>query len=193
VSHRNSKLVLRDNTYSTIQWDAFSAPELGNFIQILQREEELYIAKVGVALLLCIVGRWEERCWGYWGVRRGGGRIEWACHGMALRYALCGCWMGVALDCMGVVGGCGTGFYVSSGWVWHWIRHESKVGVALDHRMGHVLVTSFHCCWDSRFEPSSVCTCVILVKEIKLPVVSLGKYLSLNVARWKKGLPCGGR
>ncbi len=47
VSHRNSKLVLRDNTYSTIQWDAFSAPELGNFIQILQREEELYIAKVG--------------------------------------------------------------------------------------------------------------------------------------------------
>ena len=46
VCHRNSKLVLRDNTYSTIQWDAFSAPELSNFIQILQREEELYVDKV---------------------------------------------------------------------------------------------------------------------------------------------------
>ena len=48
VSHRNSKLVLRDNTYSTIQWDAFSSPELSNFIQILHREEELYEAKVSV-------------------------------------------------------------------------------------------------------------------------------------------------
>lgn len=48
VSHRNSKLVLRDNTYSTIQWAAFTAPELSNFIQILQREEDLYIEKVGV-------------------------------------------------------------------------------------------------------------------------------------------------
>ena len=32
-------LVLRDNTYSTIQWDTFTQPELHNFIQILQREE----------------------------------------------------------------------------------------------------------------------------------------------------------
>ena len=45
-SHRNSKLVLRDNTYSTIQWDAFTLPELTNFIQILQREEEIYAGKV---------------------------------------------------------------------------------------------------------------------------------------------------
>ena len=44
--HRNSKLVLRDNTYSTIQWDAFTQPELHNFIQILQREEEIYADKV---------------------------------------------------------------------------------------------------------------------------------------------------
>lgn len=54
VSHRNSKLVLRDNTYSTIQWDAFSSPELNNFVQMLHREEELYVAKVGV-----VAGRWE--------------------------------------------------------------------------------------------------------------------------------------
>ena len=44
--HRNSKLVLRDNTYSTIQWDAFTQPELHNFIQILQREEEIYADRV---------------------------------------------------------------------------------------------------------------------------------------------------
>jgi hypothetical protein len=48
-SHRNSKLVLRDNTYSTIQWDAFTLPELTNFIQILQREEEIYAGKVRLA------------------------------------------------------------------------------------------------------------------------------------------------
>ena len=47
--HRNSKLVLRDNTYSTIQWDAFTQPELHNFIQILQREEEIYADKVYMA------------------------------------------------------------------------------------------------------------------------------------------------
>ena len=46
VTNRNSKLILRDNTYSTIQWDAFTQPELNNFIQILQREEELYVDKV---------------------------------------------------------------------------------------------------------------------------------------------------
>ena len=45
-SHRNSKLVLRDNTYSTIQWDAFTLPELANFIQILHREEDIYAGKV---------------------------------------------------------------------------------------------------------------------------------------------------
>ena len=44
-SHRNSKLVLRDNIYS-IQWDTFTLPELTNFIQILQREEEIYAGKV---------------------------------------------------------------------------------------------------------------------------------------------------
>ena len=44
--YRNSKLVLRDNTYSTIQWDAFTQPEVHNFIQILQREEEIYADKV---------------------------------------------------------------------------------------------------------------------------------------------------
>ena len=38
--------MLRDNTYSTIQWDAFTQPELHNFIQILQREEEIYADKV---------------------------------------------------------------------------------------------------------------------------------------------------
>ncbi len=42
-AHRNSKLVLRDNTYSTIQWDAFALPEL---IRILHQEEEIYIKKV---------------------------------------------------------------------------------------------------------------------------------------------------
>ena len=46
VSNRNSKLILRDNTYSTIQWDAFTPPELNNFILILRREEELYVNKV---------------------------------------------------------------------------------------------------------------------------------------------------
>jgi hypothetical protein len=46
VTNRNSKLVLRDNTYSTIQWDAFTQPELNNFILILRREEELYIEKL---------------------------------------------------------------------------------------------------------------------------------------------------
>ncbi len=45
-AHRNSKLVLRDNTYSTIQWDAFALPELTNFIRILHQEEEIYIKKV---------------------------------------------------------------------------------------------------------------------------------------------------
>ena len=45
-AHRNSKLVLRDNTYHTIQWDAFTAPELSNFILMLQREEEIYASKV---------------------------------------------------------------------------------------------------------------------------------------------------
>ena len=48
VTNRNSKLVLRDNTYSTIQWDAFTQPELNNFILILRREEELYMEKVRV-------------------------------------------------------------------------------------------------------------------------------------------------
>jgi hypothetical protein len=46
VSNRNSKLILRDNTYSTIQWDAFTQPELNNFILILRREEELYVEKL---------------------------------------------------------------------------------------------------------------------------------------------------
>ena len=50
--HRNSKLVLRDNTYSTIQWDAFTQPELHNFIQILQREEEIYADKVDSDLIV---------------------------------------------------------------------------------------------------------------------------------------------
>lgn len=45
-AHRNSKLVLRDNTYSTIQWSAFTCPELQNFVQILQREEEIYCARL---------------------------------------------------------------------------------------------------------------------------------------------------
>ena len=48
VSNRNSKLILRDNTYSTIQWDAFTHPELNNFILILRREEELYVEKVRI-------------------------------------------------------------------------------------------------------------------------------------------------
>lgn len=43
---RNSKLALRDNLCSTIQWDAFSLPELNNFITILGREESLYADKV---------------------------------------------------------------------------------------------------------------------------------------------------
>ena len=56
VSNRNSKLILRDNTYSTIQWDAFTPPELNNFILILRREEELYMEKVGQGEL-CGSGR----------------------------------------------------------------------------------------------------------------------------------------
>ncbi len=46
VAGRNSKLVLRDNLCSTIQWDAFSYPELQNFIIILRREEEIYASRV---------------------------------------------------------------------------------------------------------------------------------------------------
>ena len=48
VAGRNSKLVLRDNLCSTIQWDAFSYPELHNFITILQREEEIYASRVRI-------------------------------------------------------------------------------------------------------------------------------------------------
>lgn len=54
-AHRNSKLVLRDNTYSTIQWDAFTQPELQNFIQILQREEDIYADKVGVCGVVVVL------------------------------------------------------------------------------------------------------------------------------------------
>ena len=46
VARRNSKLVLRDNLCSTIQWDAFSLPELNNFIAILRREEDIYASRV---------------------------------------------------------------------------------------------------------------------------------------------------
>ena len=67
VSNRNSKLILRDNTYSTIQWDAFTPPELNNFILILRREEELYVNKVGVW-----VCGWVDGCVLY----RGGTRIS---------------------------------------------------------------------------------------------------------------------
>ena len=35
----NSMLVLRDNTYSIIQWDAFTLPELTNFIHIYYKEK----------------------------------------------------------------------------------------------------------------------------------------------------------
>ena len=56
VSNRNSKLILRDNTYSTIQWDAFTPPELNNFILILRREEELYVNKVCVWVGVCCTG-----------------------------------------------------------------------------------------------------------------------------------------
>lgn len=48
VVGRSSKLALRDNLCSTIQWDAFSLPELQNFITILGREENLYADKVSV-------------------------------------------------------------------------------------------------------------------------------------------------
>ena len=53
-SHRNSKLVLRDNTYSTIKWDAFTLPELTNLIQILQREEEIYAGKVRHFIIMSV-------------------------------------------------------------------------------------------------------------------------------------------
>ena len=46
VAGRNSKLVLRDNLCSTIQWDAFTLPELNNFVAILKREEEIYASRV---------------------------------------------------------------------------------------------------------------------------------------------------
>ena len=58
VNNRNSKLILRDNTYSTIQWEAFTHPELNNFILILRREEELYMEKVGSIVsseFLCLI------------------------------------------------------------------------------------------------------------------------------------------
>ena len=71
VTSRNSKLILRDNTYSTIQWDAFTQPELNNFILILRREEDLYIDKVwvrggregreGVRVRERVRERWKER------------------------------------------------------------------------------------------------------------------------------------
>lgn len=48
VVGRNSKLALRDNLCSTIQWDAFSLPELQNFIAILSREEGIYADRVSI-------------------------------------------------------------------------------------------------------------------------------------------------
>lgn len=51
---RNSKLALRDNLCSTIQWDAFSLPELQNFITILAREETLYAERVSVCICICV-------------------------------------------------------------------------------------------------------------------------------------------
>ncbi|XP_064398859.1 ras association domain-containing protein 5-like isoform X2 [Halichondria panicea] len=64
-AHRNSKLVLRDNTYSTIQWDAFALPELTNFIRILHQEEEIYIKKLTArfaAWKQCICHAQKEAC-----------------------------------------------------------------------------------------------------------------------------------
>lgn len=48
VFGHNSKLTLRDNLCSTIQWDAFTLPELQNFITILQREESIYASRVSL-------------------------------------------------------------------------------------------------------------------------------------------------
>jgi hypothetical protein len=65
ITNRNSKLVLRDNTYSTIQWDAFTPPELNNFIAILRREEELHMDKLEVRFKVwkeCISQAMKEKC-----------------------------------------------------------------------------------------------------------------------------------
>ena len=55
VAGRNSKLVLRDNLCSTIQWDAFSLPELNNFITMLHREEKIYASRVSTTMVtICV-------------------------------------------------------------------------------------------------------------------------------------------
>ena len=55
VAGRNSKLVLRDNLCSTIQWDAFSLPELNNFITMLHREEKIYASRVSTSMVIICV------------------------------------------------------------------------------------------------------------------------------------------
>lgn len=43
---QNRKLVLQENDTGDILWDAFSLPELNNFLRILDREEEEYLNQV---------------------------------------------------------------------------------------------------------------------------------------------------
>lgn len=42
----NKRLVLQENDTADIQWEAFSLPELGNFLRILDREEEEYRCQI---------------------------------------------------------------------------------------------------------------------------------------------------
>jgi hypothetical protein len=49
---RNSKFALRDNLCSTIQWDAFTLPELQNFITILGREENIHADRLRECFVL---------------------------------------------------------------------------------------------------------------------------------------------
>ncbi|XP_064407242.1 uncharacterized protein LOC135352063 isoform X3 [Halichondria panicea] len=61
-AHRNSKLVLRDKTFS---WDVFALPELTNFIRILHQQEEIYINKLKArfaAWKQCICHAQKEAC-----------------------------------------------------------------------------------------------------------------------------------
>ncbi|XP_052271497.1 ras association domain-containing protein 1-like [Dreissena polymorpha] len=42
----NHRLVLQENETGEIDWDAFCVPELGNFLRVLDREEEEYLAQL---------------------------------------------------------------------------------------------------------------------------------------------------
>ncbi|XP_012686608.2 ras association domain-containing protein 1 [Clupea harengus] len=45
-SEKSLSLVLRENETGEVNWDAFTMPELHNFLRILQREEEEYVRQI---------------------------------------------------------------------------------------------------------------------------------------------------